>query len=273
MTITEQQKRFFDTFGFLVLRGAFKEDIGWITEEFEAIFRRREESMPHDGTKRSCIVPFIDQSEKLCTLLDDARICGATAGLLGQDFNYLGGDGNFYVGDTGWHSDGGASEATFLKIAFYLDEVGAESGCLRVIPGSHRFEDHFGAQCHQVSKCEQNYGVTMKDVPAVPLASQPGDVVIFNHKLKHAAFGGGKRRRMFTLNMCEHCRTPEQLKALRSFVNGAARFWVEHCHSEIMRETASAQRLRHLEQVIMCESDLPALVAKAKTEMLEPARG
>lgn len=41
----------------------------------------------------------------LCGLLDDARVDGIFASLLGDDYVYLGSDGNFYVGDTRWHSD------------------------------------------------------------------------------------------------------------------------------------------------------------------------
>ena len=35
--MTEQQKRHFDTFGYLVLPGLLADDIGWITKEFEAV--------------------------------------------------------------------------------------------------------------------------------------------------------------------------------------------------------------------------------------------
>eukprot|EP01052_Picozoa_sp_SAG31_P060051 SAG31_NODE_19271_length_607_cov_1.356299_1_plen_86_part_10 len=59
------------------------------------------------------------------------------ASLCGGNFNYTGGDGNFYSGDTGWHSDGmGADKATtrYIKCAFYLDQLSAASGCLRVLP-------------------------------------------------------------------------------------------------------------------------------------------
>ena len=34
------------------------------------------------------------------TLLDDPRIHDIAASILGDDFNYMGSDGNFYVGDT-----------------------------------------------------------------------------------------------------------------------------------------------------------------------------
>jgi len=47
-------------------------------------------------------VPFINQSKYLSSLIDDIF-----ASLLGDDYNYLGSDGTYYVGDTGWHSNGG----------------------------------------------------------------------------------------------------------------------------------------------------------------------
>ena len=82
--MTEQQRRHFDTFGYLVLPGFVADDIAWITEEFEAVFRDR--GVVHDGTKRSCIVPFIDQRERLSTLLDHPRLQELIGGLLGDDF-------------------------------------------------------------------------------------------------------------------------------------------------------------------------------------------
>ena len=47
------------------------------------------------------LVPFIDQSEILCGLLDDPRIEGLVASLCGREFCYTAGDGNWYSGDTG----------------------------------------------------------------------------------------------------------------------------------------------------------------------------
>src|SRR5436309_5329919 len=137
-SLSPQQKHLFETFGFLVLPELLADDIGWITEEFEAAFRER--GVVHDGTKRSCIVPFIDQRELLCTLLDHPRIEGLIASLLGDQFNYVGGDGNYYSGDTGWHSDGFHQVGKFLKVAIYLDPVTRDTGCLRVIPGTHRMD-------------------------------------------------------------------------------------------------------------------------------------
>ena len=93
----------------------------------------------HDGTQRSVILPFADQSAYLSSLLDDPRIHDIASSICGEEFNYTSGDGNYYVGDTRWHSDGyGARPVLTIKIAFYLDKVTASSGALRVIPGSHK---------------------------------------------------------------------------------------------------------------------------------------
>jgi hypothetical protein len=105
------------------------------------------------------------------------------------------------------------------------------------------------------------------------LVSNPGDVVAFNHNLMHASFGGNARRRMFTLNASAHAETEAEIKDLENFIAGGARFWIDHTHSDIMRNTASPQRMVHLQQVMDHEGHLPALSAKARAEAAEPARG
>lgn len=269
MALTEQQRAFFETFGFLVFRGMVTEDLPWIYEGFDQIFSQLPEK--HDGMRRT--IAGTDSSEKLCRLLDHPKVVEVASSLMGDDFNYLGGDANYYVGDTGWHSDGWHDVGLYVKMAFYLDPVTVNTGCLRVIPGSHWIGNDWVSRLRQVNRPEQNFGISGSDVPAYALESQPGDVVVFNHNLHHAAFGGSSQRRMFTLNLCRRASTAAELQELRGFINGAARFWVEHTHSDVMKQTASPERMRHLEQVIANEDELPALVQKAKATMAEPARG
>jgi hypothetical protein len=269
--LTPQQKQHFETFGYLILPGLLADDIGWIADEFEAVFRDRH--VVHDGTKRSCIVPFLDQREQLCTLLDHPRLQALIGGLLGEDFNYLGGDGNYYAGDTNWHSVGFHRTGKFPKVALYLDAVGRETGCLRVIPGTHRIESEPGWEARQAGRSRELWGIEPREVPCVALESQPGDVVAFNHNLMHASFGGSARRRMFTLNCCRRCVTDEEIQDLIGYINAHGRFWIDHLHSDVMRGTASPRRMRHLEQVMAHEGQLPAMAAKARAEMSEPSRG
>ena len=91
----------------------------------------------HDGSKRTMFAGPIEHAPDLCALMDHPGILGLIGGVIGEDFNYCGGDGNYYTVDTGWHPDGNWGQLWATKTAFYLDEVKRDSGCLRVIPGSH----------------------------------------------------------------------------------------------------------------------------------------
>ncbi|HLK57073.1 MAG TPA: phytanoyl-CoA dioxygenase family protein [Chthonomonadaceae bacterium] len=272
MALTTQQCNFFETFGFLVLPGQLREEIGWITEEFTSIHANHQ-GPKHDGSKRTCIVPFIDQSARLSTLLDHPKLVETASSLLGEDFNYIGGDGNYYTGDTGWHSDGWHENGLYIKIALYLDPVTRDTGCLRVIPGSHVLGSPWVAQVRRVGRPEEHFGVHGRDIPAIPLESQPGDVVVFNHNLHHASFGGNSARRMFTLNLCRRAQEGAELQELKDYIGSHGRFWIDHLHSDTMRGTASPDRLRHLEQVMANEAHLAEASRRARETLSEPSRG
>ncbi|MDE2733760.1 MAG: phytanoyl-CoA dioxygenase family protein, partial [Gemmatimonadota bacterium] len=171
--LNQQQLNFFDTFGYLALPGLMADCIDEIIDAFEQVWAERgggHYGQPHDGERRSCIVPFIDQHERLCALLDDPRIEGLLASLLGDDFNYSGSDGNYYAGDTRWHSDGYQKEIRHVKIAFYLDHLTRDTGCLRVIPGSHRRGDQYAETLEaNVKQSQEQWGISGDQVPAVAL--------------------------------------------------------------------------------------------------------
>lgn len=255
----DQQQGFFQAFGFLIARGLLADDIAWITDEHARIFRER--GIEHTGEGRSMIVPFIDQSERLCSLLDHAPLLELLTLLLGEDFNYAGSDGNYYAGETGWHSDGSHAVGTFLKVAIYLDPVTADTGALRVIPGSHRF---LGWESRSAGDSAQLWGIEGNQVPAVALESQPGDVVLFNHNLMHSSWGGSRERRMFTMNCTSRAQGPHEVLELQNYVALHHVFGIERMHSDLMRDTASPARMRHLEQVIDNEWHLSAITAAAK---------
>ena len=100
--LTDQQRTFFETFGYLALPGLLAEDIGWVQHEFEAVWAARDDLL-HDGSKRTMFPGlFVAQSPRLSTLVEDPRIVGLCTSLLGEGYTLSGGDGNFYSGDTGW---------------------------------------------------------------------------------------------------------------------------------------------------------------------------
>ena len=199
--LTSHQIHFMDTFGYMHFPGLLKDRIDAIDQAFEALMSQHG-GQAHDGQRRFSMAPCINHSPYLCTLLDDDRIHGIATSFLGDDYQYWNSDGNYYVGDTRWHSDGGWPEPVgFYKLAIYLDPVDADNGALRVIPGSHRCGERFAEEVHREIDQETFWGgLPPNEVPAVALSSEPGDVVLFIQVLKHAAFGGGSRRRMFTIN-------------------------------------------------------------------------
>ena len=156
MALTEQQITFFDTFGYLAFPGLFADEADTIIDRFEALWRDHgggHDGAAHDYERRSILMQFVDRDEYLSALLDDPRIEGAMASLLGDDFNYMGGSGNYYVGDTHWHSDFYTeTKYTSIKLAFYLDPLTRDTGCLRFIPGSHRYGDAFGDALQPVAQ-------------------------------------------------------------------------------------------------------------------------
>lgn len=283
LQLTAQQLAFMDTFGYLVFPGLLSDRIDRIIEEFEGIFAAHgggHNGKPHDGTARSCILPFIDQSPYLASLIDDPRIDGIFASLLGEDYVYLGSDGNFYVGDTNWHSDTdwsgkmrGKPPRIFYKLALYLDPVTATSGALRVIPGSQHYGDNFAEALQATLRgAPEKLGLPGSQVPAIALESNPGDVVIFNQNTKHSAWGGGNRRRMFTINCTAHYQ-PDDIPLLKNEIAAFARFWVDSVYGDAMVQTASPQRMTHLQQPLSYQDHLVEEVRKAKLTMKEPARG
>ena len=79
MKLSDQQLGFYRTFGYLGFPGLMADRLGEIIDEFEAVWERHgggDDGRPHEGTVRSCLVPFVDQSEYLSSLLDDPRILG-----------------------------------------------------------------------------------------------------------------------------------------------------------------------------------------------------
>ena len=274
--LSDQQIKFFRTFGFLSFPGLLQDRLESIVDAFEEQFEMcgGHYGNGHDGTARSCLHPFIDRSEYLSTLVDDPRLDGIAASLLGADYNYMGSDGNFCVGDTSWHRDGCQDrEVRYIKVAMYLDPVAKDTGSLRVIPGSHHLNDAYaGGLNANVHNPQGSLGVAGADVPALALETNPGDVLCFDYNTFHASFGGGKRRRMFSLNFSQ--RYPEErLGDLRDYIATYARFWTDRMLGETMIDTAGPGRMKHLEQVMANDLHLAELSRIARETMKEPARG
>lgn len=245
-----------------------------ITEEFDQVFQKlggNYNGKPHNFRKTSTIVAFLGHSEKLASLLDDPRVHNICSTLLGEDYNYLTSAGNKYVGDTGWHSDT-TMEKTWpgnlksINLSFYLDPMTSETGALRIIPGSQFIGDQFSellkAQIH-TADMHGLWGVERSELPAIPIDIRPGDLLVFNNYVKHAAFGGGNNRRVLLINFSRHY-TEEHLDELHEYVSTFAPYWVEELHGEAVLNEAGEERMRHLRQIQDNQAHLPALARAAR---------
>ena len=222
--LNPQQVAFYEAFGFLVLRLAFSSaEMTIIERDFDAMMLEDRNGETFDENERQVVYSGIEKQPGFkTTVMEDERIPGSVQQLLGPGFNLDGTDANMYVGDTNWHGDHGWHPGMLrgdpdpeiitmryfpgLKVAFYLDPVTRETGCLRVIPGGHirSFHDSLRSLYHNLSpqvRAElENLGVEPRDVPSNALESDPGDVVFFSHQMWHASFGGRNGRRMISLN-------------------------------------------------------------------------
>jgi hypothetical protein len=210
--LSAEQVAHFETFGFVLLRQAFSpQATADIIRNFDEVLAADRHGQTFDGQKRQIVLGVIEQRPLLTSLVESDLIFEAMEQLLGQGFVWIGSDGNLYVGDTGWHPDSTHPTYRGIKVALYLDPVTKESGCLRVIPGSHRspFHEALAPLRHGSNPAATPYGVPARDIPCFPLESQPGDVVMFAQSTWHASFGGKTGRRMFTLNFAARPTTPE----------------------------------------------------------------
>ncbi len=263
MQLSQAQINHFNTFGYLAIRQLFSPtEIARITEGFEWSIQNRGGGTNHDGTKRTMFGGPIEHTPEMCAILDHPDILGLIGGVIGEDFNYCSGDGNYYTGDTRWHPDGNWEQLFAVKVAFYLDPLTRDTGCLRVIPGSQDPNHYIRRDKINMNNSLELFGVPPSEFPGnVALETQPGDILIFNHDTYHAAFGGHQRRRMFTMNCIRRAKNPEDMATAHKYLSihsaggsnfdtGAGMFF------PTMIDTANEKRMIHLEQPIAIHDEL-----------------
>ena len=119
------------------------------------------------------------------SLLDRAETVAAA--LLGGPVLPTRAKGVRYSGDTPWHTDS-ALPLTSVGFFAYLEPVGAESGALRVLPGSHH------PQLGDAIRALGEVGLADLALPDHVVATEPGDMILLDEHLFHASVGGGTRR-------------------------------------------------------------------------------
>jgi hypothetical protein len=207
--ITDDQIAFFKAFGFLFLPGLLKPDeMDAVGEHFDHWLEAEREGAPFPGETRQSLYAIAELEPLFTELVVDDRIYGTVEALLGEGFQWLGSEGNLYVGDTMWHPDGTRLEFRPMKVSLYLDPLTADTGCLRLIPGSHTMPFH-----EEVKPIAQS--ISGPDVPAWALGNRPGDVLFADMNTWHAAFGGTVGRRHLAVNFVPEPREEADYQVMR----------------------------------------------------------
>jgi ectoine hydroxylase-related dioxygenase (phytanoyl-CoA dioxygenase family) len=256
--LSRHQINFFDTFGYLVLPGLMKDSMTSISTAFEALYRQYDKEIvdwrheAHYMKSRQVLLQFIERDPKLACLIDHPVIDGVFSSLLGQNYLYRASEGNIFTGDTYWHSDlyGAFFKYRHVKILFYLDPLDENSGAFRAIPGSHLFGDKFANLCERfVWKHEEKLGLHKDEVPCVTIPTQPGDLLIFDYRLKHATSHTQHNRRMFSICASERF-ADEDLPALAELVNNFLPMTSGLPYHQSLMANISESQHKHIDQCL-----------------------
>ena len=222
MELSDDQKDFFETFGFLAVRQLLSADeVATMLRESNEIMEEVRGGSAFDGVKRQAVQPFFERRPFLHSLIADPRILGIAEGLLGPEIFLNVTEGNLHVGDTAWHGGSGSAEVLpSVKIAFYLEPLTRETGALRFIPGSHKgdFSERLNRISQRIDDADARvWGVPLDEVPSYAVETTPGDVVAFKENTYHGAFGGHAGRHQHAINYFQKPKTEEQIALLRSY--------------------------------------------------------
>ncbi len=206
----------FDTFGYLLLRDLFAEEIDDIRQGFESLIAETEPGVIrcdqfYDATSTGCetaprlaVLGPVPRDAQLDWLREDPRVTAIASTLVPGEHEYAGSQANLFNCDVHWHNDGLFTGGAGRHILFmiYLDALTAGTGALRVLPASH-LDGAFKQTLHSFAmgsrSAEQVFGLSAEQLPAHVLEVQPGDVIIIDFDTFHASFGGGIRRRSITM--------------------------------------------------------------------------
>ena len=219
--LTQEQKSHWEAFGFLMLPQLFSpEEVSLMRREAVGLLEEAREGRPFEGAESQTIMPFFERRPSIRGLLEDDRIYETVEDLLGPAFVLILTEAHLSVGDTQWHGDYRTRGVLpNVKMGIYLESVTRDTGCLRVIPGSHRsplFESLASLKPQYDDPTATPLGVLGPDIPCVALESEPGDLVVFLEEVYHATFGGGSGRPRIALNFEAAPTTDDQIDIMRT---------------------------------------------------------
>lgn len=226
-TLTDEQRNFLNTYGFLHFRGVLSPEEVELVAQVQSQLERRwlDEGVDElrgvpifygpglEGDEVSYRLPFCSEhSQELRDLLDDARF-DPIKELVGNQVRigheeqdgvvinrYVNAEGSVRPG-LGWHTDGLRDifylrkPQQMLNFGLHLDKISAAEGGLRLLPGTHR-------QGILAMMFRKPYFISHRPHPKeVAVETLPGDMTVHDGRLWHRVAAnktpGTQRRSLF----------------------------------------------------------------------------
>jgi hypothetical protein len=197
---THQEIEHFRAFGYVVARGLLSPDeagalraevVGALVEEFGGLGT---DDDPHatGGIAGDYLPLALDRTPFSQALMaDDPRLFQGSVEFLGQMTVPTVPVATCFTSNAGWHADHDRG-VEGLKFLAHLDPRTAETGALRVLPGSH--SPDFAARLRSYwAQYPGASGFEGWPVPNVVVETEPGDVIAFDAHLVHGSAGGDTR--------------------------------------------------------------------------------
>ncbi len=197
--LTAGQVDHFRTFGFRVLRGYLADRVSALRAEVDAAIRDAYAATYHERVFDGISGHYLPLASRLTPVsaslvCDDPRLIGAAERLLGGPVIPECPEGVLYFSEAGWHTDDGIG-VRGVKFAAYFDELAADNGALRLVPGSHHPEQNarLAAYSRQGPADGEADADWQASFPGFIADTSPGDVIAFDLHTWHASFGGRDR--------------------------------------------------------------------------------
>ncbi len=192
--ISAQQQARFDTEGYLLLPGFIPtSEVDELTRLVELHVREHQQELAAQATQgvsRAGEISFTqhlaERDDRIARFVRHERLISLAVSLLGPDLELYWDQAVYKLPDTRrdfpWHQDNGYTPVEperYLTVWLALGEVTLQSGCLWLLPGSHRsgVRPHVDTPIGKAADPGDNVGV--------PVEARRGDVLAFSSLLLH----------------------------------------------------------------------------------------
>lgn len=191
----------FRTFGFTVLRGFLADRVSALRAEVDAAIRDAYAATYDERVIDGISGHYLPMAARLTPVsaslaCDDARFIDTAEQLLGGPVIPECPEGVLYFAEASWHEDDGIG-VRGVKFAAYFDELTADSGALRLVPGSHHPEQNTRLAAYRDRqlpiRTDAEAAAYQASIPGYVAGTVPGDVIVFDLHTWHGSTGGRDR--------------------------------------------------------------------------------